>query len=300
MISNLVLGTRIWNTQYRMPKCRVSLFLISDIPPNPKSQIPNPENPSPIPIHFHLTPGGSSPYSKNMDTESQLTGTFPKLRGFTLIELLVVIGIISLLAAILIPTIHSSMRRGKRAACMSNLHQIAVAGSMMLEELEDRLPPRDDDCSSYNNFADAAIEHIPFLKCSIAVFNCPDNKGIGNNNSDTEILPADLPQECSTLSGPVNTEYEFSQYVNRCDPGGGGGRRQNGIEDPNRVAYVWDYPWSPGGPRAHEGGINCGFLDGHAESLFDGDVWSDEGGTEYKMLVGDEWWQERGHIWGRF
>lgn len=281
-----------------MPKCRVSLFLTSDIPPHPESRIPNPENPSPIPIHFHLTPGGSSPYSKNMDTESQLTGTFPKLRGFTLIELLVVIGIISLLAAILIPTIHSSMRKGKAAACLSNLHQIAVAGSMMLEKLEDRLPPRDRDCSGYDSFAGAAIEHLPYLKCSYDVFNCPDNKNL-DSGSRTKLSAStrSIPDECIIPPTEFRTDYEINGYLNWCE---NSGARQNGVEDPNVVAYAWDNPWKTDGPRAHERGSNCAFMDGHVEFLLDSDTWIDKDRFIHPWWdEADLWWQERGHMWGR-
>ncbi|MFQ6096331.1 MAG: type II secretion system protein [Armatimonadota bacterium] len=48
-------------------------------------------------------------------------------RGFTLIELLTVIAIIAVLAAILMPVINRSRESARQAACLANLHQIAVA-----------------------------------------------------------------------------------------------------------------------------------------------------------------------------
>ena len=47
--------------------------------------------------------------------------------GFTLVELLVVIAIIALLAAILLPAVAQGRKQAKRALCLSNLHQLAVA-----------------------------------------------------------------------------------------------------------------------------------------------------------------------------
>ena len=50
--------------------------------------------------------------------------------GFTLIELLVVIAIISLLAALLSPSISVAITMARQAQCASNLHQVSVAFPM--------------------------------------------------------------------------------------------------------------------------------------------------------------------------
>jgi prepilin-type N-terminal cleavage/methylation domain-containing protein/prepilin-type processing-associated H-X9-DG protein len=48
-------------------------------------------------------------------------------RGFSLIELLTVIGIIAILIALLLPTLHRVRQQAKVTQCASNLHQIATA-----------------------------------------------------------------------------------------------------------------------------------------------------------------------------
>lgn len=67
-------------------------------------------------------------------TQSPVRGLFSgRRRGFTLIELLTVIAIVSLLIAILLPTLSAARRQGRRLDCQNNLRQIAMAWHSYLD-----------------------------------------------------------------------------------------------------------------------------------------------------------------------
>lgn len=61
-------------------------------------------------------------------------------RGFTLIELLVVIAIIAILAAILFPIFARAKDAARRAACMSNMHQIGIGMLMYADDYKGWFP----------------------------------------------------------------------------------------------------------------------------------------------------------------
>lgn len=68
-----------------------------------------------------------------------------RARAFTLIEVLVVVAIIALLVAILLPAFKQARGIARRAACLSNLHQIHVASMEFAHSNKDYFPNRGPD-----------------------------------------------------------------------------------------------------------------------------------------------------------
>ena len=63
-------------------------------------------------------------------------------RAFTLIELMVVIAIVGILAALLLPALARAKESGRRAACSSNLRQLAIAVTLYTTDHDNLYPPR--------------------------------------------------------------------------------------------------------------------------------------------------------------
>jgi len=74
--------------------------------------------------------------------------------GFTLIELLVVIGIISILAAMLLPGLARARESARRISCVNNLKQVAISLKIYTSEAKGGYPPLQDlmgdDCNVKN------------------------------------------------------------------------------------------------------------------------------------------------------
>ena len=66
-------------------------------------------------------------------------------RGYTLIELLVVIAIIGILAAMVVPVFARARESARKAVCISNVKNIALAIQMYLADYGDTFPPREHD-----------------------------------------------------------------------------------------------------------------------------------------------------------
>lgn len=75
------------------------------------------------------------------------------LPAFTLVELLVVISIISLLIAILLPSLAAARKSARRAQCMSQMRQVGLGAAIYATDFKDRYPVTPYSVNSGNSTA---------------------------------------------------------------------------------------------------------------------------------------------------
>ena len=102
-------------------------------------------------------------------------------RGFTLIELLVTIAIIIVLASLLLPALARAKEHARRAKCISNLRQVAVATKLFAFDHDGRHPwhTRVGDGGTYGADAGVAWKNFSALSNDMpapAVLVCPSDR----------------------------------------------------------------------------------------------------------------------------
>jgi prepilin-type N-terminal cleavage/methylation domain-containing protein/prepilin-type processing-associated H-X9-DG protein len=103
-------------------------------------------------------------------------------RGFTLIEILVSIGIVTLLAAIAIPSLGIARARADSAKCISHLRSLGVSlnlylsdHEMTMPDIEAARPSKTDEVPVLDNTIDAYVDNK-------AVFTCPAGRSLAEKS----------------------------------------------------------------------------------------------------------------------
>ncbi|MDD2708194.1 MAG: prepilin-type N-terminal cleavage/methylation domain-containing protein [Verrucomicrobiae bacterium] len=101
-----------------------------------------------------------------------------KCRAFTLVELLVVVGILSLLAALLMPALKSARESAKQAVCMNNLRQIGLTFNQYAADNEGvavlmmHHPGFSPSSSGWGNYLYGKLGNVKYLK-DYRIAHCP-------------------------------------------------------------------------------------------------------------------------------
>jgi prepilin-type N-terminal cleavage/methylation domain-containing protein/prepilin-type processing-associated H-X9-DG protein len=216
-------------------------------------------------------------------------------RGFTLIELLVVIAIIAILAAILFPVFARAREKARQASCTSNLKQIMLGYMMYSSDYDEKLCAGADWCHvpDANTNPQYFQKLEPYIK-NRQIFACPSGKGGCQNGSvnhtgvNALIAAGKIPADTE-----VNYQVTENMWEANCptiDAQCGAindGQKMAAWTQPAATVVVADAPglinsgerlgWAnvcAAGCNAdrqidantrHNGGSNCGFLDGHAK-----------------------------------
>jgi prepilin-type N-terminal cleavage/methylation domain-containing protein len=205
---------------------------------------------------------------------------FTRRGGFTLIELLVVIAIIAILAAILFPVFARAREAARKATCISNLKQIALAAIMYAQDYDEVLPTASSNGLATSHAIDPANSQIdrataqglslgskdywqladllrPYVK-SIDLFQCP-----------TLIRrdPSDKVETATLTSGPAEGVLKVGNFTHHNDPYGW-------VVDWQWVGSYWwgcmHYPYQTAGdPSVYCGNIGLMWLAVGATGMLD-------------------------------
>lgn len=147
------------------------------------------------------------------------TSVSPRARaGFTLIELLVVIAIIGILAALLFPALSSTLERGRRAACRSNLRQLNIGFTTYAVDNNGWYPGCSTTKPPWDDVADGAMNEQRGKSRTLArtmndaglikdtrIWICPSDKK-DNSGGVTPVRPAD---NFDVFNGVGNCSYMY-------------------------------------------------------------------------------------------
>jgi len=173
-------------------------------------------------------------------------------RAFTLIEMLVVIAIIAILAALLVGPIGRAQENARKAYCLNNVKEIAMAAELVYAELDGVFPRP----SAPENPGSRAEVLLPYLGNNFDVFNCPSQH--------------DAAEYGDAFQFPTNTEHYTDYEINGYLMQGVGTaiiRSMRMVTDTAKAAFVYDIRYWDETQRAHRGGVNVGYLDGHGSWL---------------------------------
>ncbi len=130
--------------------------------------------------------------------------------GFTLLELLVVIAIISILAALLFPTLSRVREKAQQMSCLSNIRQLGMATIQYTQDSDERMPSTTDNTWGVNThggwmfyktfpaltpraYDPSQGSLYPFVQ-NAAVFVCPDDTA-GQQSGDSYAINACVDEE---------------------------------------------------------------------------------------------------------
>ncbi len=208
-------------------------------------------------------------------------------KGFTLIELLVVIAIIGILAAMVFPVFARARESARKAVCLSNVKNVALAIQMYLSDNNDTLPPTEHSQEALDYF-----------------FTMPGGKTPGGAGFD----PAE-DDECNRtrqanpyLRWPVVLdEYTKNRDVWRCPSAKLQGGATWIVQGPDWLSYLqskegeWGTKKPGGGPCAV--GWPTGWGGEITDSIVQGRLAVDDPGKDaankaFVQSIGTMWWPE--------